>query len=394
MPGAPARLRVAIVRQRYDPYGGAERFIERMLPALERAGAETTLIARSADGWGARRLLVADPFYLGSTWRDASFARAARRAWKSGGFDLVQSHERIPGCDIYRAGDGVHAEWLDIRRAASGPGKGPLQRLGTALDPHHRYVCAVERRLFTHPALRAVICNSMMVRREIERRFGVAPQKLHVIHSGVDLDYFHPRHRAALRAAARAELGASEAAFVFLFVGSGFWRKGLDAAIGALARCADRHIILLVAGRDQRAVRVRYARQAHDAGLGDKVRFLGGRADMRSLYAAADCFVLPTRYDPLPGAALEALAMGLPAIVGRRSGAAEVLRPGSGWICDPGDIDGLAQMMREAARVAREPDSAAAARAASERCGIDDMTRKLTGLYTELTQVRPGSGPR
>ena len=44
-------MRLAIVRQRYTPYGGAERFIERTLPALERAGAEVTLIARSVEGW-------------------------------------------------------------------------------------------------------------------------------------------------------------------------------------------------------------------------------------------------------------------------------------------------------------------------------------------------------
>ena len=79
VPDVPARLRVAIVRQRYNPYGGAERFIERTLPALERAGVEPTLIAWRADGWGGRRLVAVDPFYLGSTWRDASFARAARR---------------------------------------------------------------------------------------------------------------------------------------------------------------------------------------------------------------------------------------------------------------------------------------------------------------------------
>ena len=131
-------MRVALVRQRYNPYGGAERFIERALPALERAGAELTLIARSAEGWSARRLLVTDPFYLGNAWRDASFARAARRAWEAGGFDLVQSHERIAGCGVYRAGDGVHAEWLDIRRAAAGR----AERLGIALNPYHRYVCA------------------------------------------------------------------------------------------------------------------------------------------------------------------------------------------------------------------------------------------------------------
>ena len=37
-------MKVAIVRQRYNPYGGAERIVARVLPALERAGAEVTLL--------------------------------------------------------------------------------------------------------------------------------------------------------------------------------------------------------------------------------------------------------------------------------------------------------------------------------------------------------------
>lgn len=371
-------MRVALVRQRYNPYGGAERFIERALPALERAGTELTLIARSAEGWDARRAIAVDPFYLGSAWRDASFARAARAAWQAGGFDLVQSHERIAGCDIYRAGDGVHAEWLAIRSTAASA----AVQFGIGLNPYHRYVCAAERSLFGHPALRAVVCNSAMVRGEIERRFGVAPGKLHVIHNGVDLDYFHPRHRPQLRDAARAELGASAQDFLFLFVGSGFWRKGLDAAIGALAACADTRFRLAVAGRDSDAAR--YATQGAAAGLGDRLRLLGGRDDMRRLYAAADCFILPTRYDPFPSTALEALAMGLPAIVGQRSGAAEIIRPGGGWICDPGDIAGLAELMREAARMSKGA-AGDTARKSAEDFGIDDMARRLTELYTTLT---------
>src|SRR5260221_6608048 len=92
-----------------------------------------------------------------------------------------------------------------------------------------------------------------MLRTEIGRRFAVAPEKLHVIYNGVDLEHFHPRERAALRAAARAELGAGEGETLFLFVGSGFWRKGLDAAIGALAACANPAFRLLVGGRDRQA---------------------------------------------------------------------------------------------------------------------------------------------
>ena len=389
----PERMRIALVRQRYNPYGGAERFIERALPALERAGAEVTLVARSFEGWGARRVVPVDPFHVGNVWRDWSFARAARRAWQAGGFDLVQSHERIEGCDIYRAGDGVHASWIEIRRSAAGP----LERLGIALNPYHPYVCAAERRLFAHPRLRAVICNSNMVRDEIRYAFRIAPDKLHVIYNGVDLEHFHPRHRQALRAAARARLGLGAQDVLYLFVGSGFARKGLDAAIRALAQCMTGPyyppLHLIASGRDRD--RARFEALARASGLGDRVRLPGTLDDLRPLYAAADCFILPTRYDPFPNTVLEALAMGLPVIVGRRSGAAEIVRPGQGgWICEPGDLPGLASQMREAARSAADRQVGAAASAAArftaEGYGIERMARKLTDLYTALTSPAAG----
>ena len=382
-------MRIALVRQRYNPYGGAERIIERALPALERSGVEVSLIARSwqsgATGWEARKVVLANPFYAGNLWRDISFARAARRAWEAGNFDLVQSHERIPGCDIYRAGDGVHAEWLDIRRAAAAP----RERIGIALNPYHRHVCAAERQVFEHPRLRAVICNSNMVREEIRRRFGLAPGKLHVIHNGVDLEHFHPRHRAELRAPARAALGAADGEVLFVFVGSGFARKGLDAAIRALAGCGSAPYRLVVAGGDRNAAR--FAALAAGAGLANRVRLLGGRDDVRPLYAAADCFILPTRYDPFPNTVLEALAMGLPAIVGRRSGAAEAVRHGdNGWICEPEDLAGLVRLMHAAARAATDDAARAAARSTAEGYGIDDMARKLIDLYGTLLAAPGG----
>jgi UDP-glucose:(heptosyl)LPS alpha-1,3-glucosyltransferase len=219
----------------------------------------------------------------------------------------------------------------------------------------------------------------------------VAAEKLHVIYNGVDLEHFHPRHRAGLRAAARDELGAGERDFLFLFVGSGFWRKGLDAAIAALAACRDASFRLAVAGRDRDAAG--FLKQAAAAGLGDRLRLLGGQEDPRRLYAAADCFILPTRYDPFPNTVLEALAMGVPVIVGRRSGAAEILRaPGSGQVCDPGNVDGLAQRMREAARAGRSPEGSAAARSVAEHYGIDGMAQRLTTLYATL--LAPAGGGR
>ena len=372
-------MKLAIVRQRYTPFGGAERFVARALPALERAGAEVTLITRSASGWGARRMLRVDPFHVGNLWRDWSFARAARAAWRREGFDLVQSHERIPGCDVYRAGDGVHRRWLEIRRAAAGP----LERLGIALNPYHRYICRAEKQMFEHPRLRAVICNSEMVREEIRRGFRIAPEKLHLIYSGVDLAHFHPGLRESLRGPARAGLGCSPRDMLFLFVGSGFSRKGLDAAIAALAKGGNPGFRLVVAGRDREEARFRAL--AGRLGVASRVRFLGGREDVRPLYAAADCFILPSRYDPFPNTALEALAMGLPAIVSSHCGAAEVLERGaSGWVCEPDDVAGLAALMAEADRALRGAGLGAAARATAERFGIDAMAARLTELYEKL----------
>jgi UDP-glucose:(heptosyl)LPS alpha-1,3-glucosyltransferase len=376
------RMRLAIVRQRYNPFGGAERIVARALPALERAGSEATLIARSAEGWGARRVMIVAPFYLGRVWRDWSFARAARAAWRRAAFDVVQSHERIPGAPLYRAGDGVHRRWLELRAASAGW----LERLGIAINPYHRYVRAAERRMFEHPRLRAVICISEMVRADILRAFRIDPGKLHVIYNGVDLEHFHPRERAR-REAARASLGYGPRDMVFLFVGSGFPRKGLGAAIDALAAAREPRFRLLVVGKDR--YQARFAERARAAGLAERVRFLGGQEDVRPFYAAADCLLMPSRYEPFGSTALEALAMGLPVIASSRCGAAEILEPGvQGWVCEPDDPRGLARLMMLADAATGSPAMGEAARRRAERYGIDAMAGKLVELYGTLAAPR------
>lgn len=381
-------MRIALVRQRYNPYGGAERFVERAIGALEREGAQVTLITRQWRDDGRRRAVIVDPFYLGRLWRDIGFGAGVQALLARNRFDLVQSHERIAGCDLYRAGDGVHRQWLAHRAAA----EGPLARLGIWLNPWHRYTCAAERAMFLHPDLRAVICNSHMVAAEIRAHFPPAAGKLHVIYNGVDLQHFAPQARAALRAQAREAHGCPAGAPVFAFVGSGFARKGLGAAIDALAALNAQvpegglRAQLLVAGRDR--AQASFARRAARAGVAGDVRFLGGVDDVRPVYAAADCFILPTRYDPFPNTALEALAMGLPVIVSTQCGAAELVRPGdNGWVCPPDDPHALAGHMIEAARACGSPQAesmSAQARRSAEPFGIESMADQMIALYREL----------
>lgn len=366
-------VRVAVVRQRYADDGGAERFVARMLEAFRGRPIELALVTREWSDGGTVEFLKCNPFYLGRLWRDSSFARGVCRLLRSRRFDLVQSHERIACCDIYRAGDGVHAEWLEQRSRALGA----LARLSLALNPYHRYLCRAERRLFQSPRLRAVICNSHMVKDEIMRRFGLPAERLHVIYNGVDTRAFHPdlkRHRGTVR----AQHGIAADAPLFLFVGSGFERKGLAAALAALAPVRDAH--LLVVGRDKHAAR--FQRHAHRLGIAGRVHFVGKQPDVKPYYGAADALVLPTLYDPFPNVALEAMAAGLPVITSRKCGAAEIIKDNeNGYVCDAIDVAALHAAMTKLIPGAPRAAMGAAARRTVEALDFERMTTQLLTLY-------------
>jgi UDP-glucose:(heptosyl)LPS alpha-1,3-glucosyltransferase len=373
-------MQIALIRQRYTAFGGAERFVANALEALKSQGAQLTLVTRHWQARAGLDAIVCDPFYLGSLWRDWSFARAVCRELARRDFDLVQSHERIACCDVYRAGDGVHAQWLANRRAA----RGAAGRLALALNPYHRYVLAAERGLFTSPRLRAVICNSRMVKEEIRRHFGVAEERLHVIYSGVDTAAFHPELRTRHRQAVRERHGIANDVPVFLHVGSGFERKGIAQLLAALARLPGTAHALIV-GKDKHLRR--FQRLADHLGLAGRVHFTGGLTDVKPYYGAADVFCLPTLYDPFPNAALEAMASGLPVVTSAQCGAAELIEPGNnGFVCNALDVTALAEAMRRAAE--RSSEMGVAARRIVEPLTLAAMSARLVELYQQLLGAR------
>ncbi len=378
-------MKIAIVRQRYNPFGGAERFVERALAALAGEGAEVTLITRNWDGAPREgfRQITCDPPYSrlfgGRAARDRSFAIAAQQIMASGGFDVTQSHERIPGCKIFRAGDGVHAAWLEHR----GRILGPWQRATQTWSPYHRYVLQAEKAMLSDPALRTVICNSQMVADEFQRFYGVDRSKLQVIYNGVDTEVFHPGLADEFRRSVRAANGVPDDAPLLLFVGSGFERKGVPQLLRAAKRMrrTDARIVIIGADRKLKSMQ----KLSELLGLTRRVLFTGPLQDVRPWYGAADGFVLPTLYDPCPNAALEALACGLPVLTSTTCGAQEWVRAGeNGWVVDAVDIDGLAQRLDDLAGLAGQAGARVAARRVAETLTLPAMADRLLALYRAL----------
>ncbi len=375
-------MRLAIIRQRYTPQGGAERFLESALEAVLERNVAITLYTRE---WPQTNLQliephICDPSYVGALWRDWGFARAVGRAIGTARMNLVQSYERVLTCDVYRPSDGVHATWLE-ERLKDAPA---TLRLRVALSPWHRYTLSMERRLFASPWLRAVLCSSTMVRDDIRTRFGLPEERLPVIYNGVDSEFYSPalrEHRERIRAKYRIP----DDAVTFLLVGSGFRRKGVPAAINALSELpAPAHLVIV--GDDRQLER--YKRMARDAGVRERVTFTGAQADVAPFYGAADAFVLPAIYDATPDAAMEAMASGLPVVTSTKSGAAELVKAhAAGFVCDSRDAPTLATHMRALldgdARL-RMGDSA---RRAVMPLSPAAMTLKLVLLYKELLEA-------
>jgi len=371
-------MKIALIRQRYTPFGGAERFVANAVHALQAEGASLTVITRQWESGGEGNALICNPPYLGSLWRDWSFARCVCDTLRKHPFDLVQSHERVACCDIFRAGDGVHREWLRQRRRILGP----VGKLRLALNPYHRYVLAAEKKLFSSPRLKAVICISRMVKDDILRHYAVPEDKLHIIYNGVDTAVFHPSLAAKHREATRVAFGIPPDAPLFLFVGSGFERKGLAVALSAMTELPEK-AHLLVVGKDKQMKK--FMRQAANLGIAGRIRFAGGQKDVKPFYGAADALVFPTLYEPFGNVVLEAFACGLPVITSSNSGAAELIQEGgNGFTCDPLDQRQLSEAMEKLLSPDLRRKAAVAARTTAESFSLERMSLDLMSLYNAL----------
>jgi UDP-glucose:(heptosyl)LPS alpha-1,3-glucosyltransferase len=325
---------------------------------------------------------VVDPPFLGRTARDAGFAHAvcARLAEIPG--TLVQSHERIACCDVYRAGDGVHAVWVEERMRDTSA----WERLALAASPYHRYMLDAERRLYASPRLRQVICISHMVQEEIHARFRLPLDRLPVIYNAIDPEVFTPA-LAVHREAVRTRLGIPAEAVVFLLVGSSYARKGVGRAIEALAAVPP-PAHLLVVGRDRHPGR--YLALARHCGVEHRVTIAGAQTDPKPFYGAADAFVLPTLYDALSNAVLEALACGLPVVTTTRCGAGELVAAHhAGSVCDVRDLGAIATAMRILLDPAARHRASAGALAAVRPLTPAAMAARLIELYEGLL-ANPG----
>ena len=258
--------------------------------------------------------------------------RLARRV-KEGRFDVIYGNGTTANFVVALLGLWLNVPVVWHVRYTSIPG--PLERL-------HRALAATR-------AVRRIVCVS----KPAAALLAHVPEKVVVVHNGVDVDAFTPGRSAG---GLRTTLGLGEDVVIFGSHGRILRKKGyvemLTAARVALTllRADERprcHFVIIGdTPQDFRPDHLAECRQlAATLGIEKNVTFLGFKADVRPFLADFDVTVVPSIYpDPLPRAVIESMAAGKPVLAFDVGGVGEMLGSGEGTLLKgrPPDVQGLA----------------------------------------------------
>jgi glycosyltransferase involved in cell wall biosynthesis len=322
-------MKIAIIRRKFNPFGGAEQFINRTIQGLSAFNVASTIIAESwtkndnapsNQGW-----IQAEVHGSSRASKFLSFNQSVANILITNKFDLIQSHERLLGADIYRLGDGIHASWV-ARLAKASPWH---TRLWLKIDPYHKAVIKTEKAMAQDPNL-TYVANSQLVQQELMDWYNVPKSRIVLIENGIDTKAFSPTS-VANKAAEKTKLGLSPQFPTVLFVGSGFARKGAFELLVAVSTLPDFQLIIV--GQDKQLAKLN--KRVKALKLEKRVLVTGPQHDIKNHLAAADLFCLPSLYDPFPNAVLEALCSALPVVVTDAVGIADVVsQHNAGMVCE------------------------------------------------------------
>jgi sugar transferase (PEP-CTERM/EpsH1 system associated) len=247
-------------------------------------------------------------------------------------------------------------------------------------ESHWRY--ALDR--LTHPLADQIICVSEQVADFVVQRVGVPREKTVVIPNGVELEDFNDLPTSE---EARSVLDLPPDKALVGTVTRLNEVKRVDVLLEASARLEGAHTVIVGDGPE----RTRLEAMAHRLGLAPRVHFVGQQLDVRPWLAALDVFLLPSDWEGMSNALLEAMAAGLPVVATAVGGTPEVVVEGAtGFLVPPGDPAALAEVTT---RLLGDSDLRSAmgeaGRARAERhFSIAETVRRTEELYTTLLEQK------
>lgn len=229
-----------------------------------------------------------------------------------------------------------------------------------------------------------IICNAHALKRFIVATHGASPERIAVVHNGVDTDYFTPDPMA------RGESPTIVSLARFVKIKD---PMTLVEAFREVCRLIPEASLTMVG---EGPLKPQVERYVSETGIGDRVKILPGTTDVRPFLRSAWCFVLSSLSEGLPNVVLEAMSAGLPVVATRVGGVPEIVGEGeTGFLVKPGDFRSLAasliKILEDEGR-ARVMGVAARQRAVRDH-SLTGMVRKTERVFLDaVEEVRRGGG--
>jgi glycosyltransferase involved in cell wall biosynthesis len=302
--------RLALVITELAP-GGAERCLVELATRLDRSRFSPVVYSLMPPP-DQRRAALVDRLaqaripveFLGLTrpWEYFAAVRRLAEMLREQQAEIVQAflfHANVVGTRAARLAEVPHLA-TGIRVADPRWWRVALERAATASADKH-------------------VCVSQSVA-ESCRRSGYAAEKLVVIPNGIEMERWRDAEPMDL-----STFTVPPGRRAMVFVGRLDKQKGLDRffrELPAVFREMPQHDLVLVGEGPQKAT---LARAAKWLGIDERVHFVGWRDDVPSVVAAANLVVLPSRWEGMPNAVLEAMAAGKPVVAMQAEGIVELL---------------------------------------------------------------------
>ena len=306
-------MRLAFCIFKYFPFGGLQRNFLNILQFLLDRGHHITVYTTQWDGEvpeGIHLTCVAAHAFS-NHGKVQRFANAVRSLMQTEEFDAVIGFNKIPGLDVYYAGDPCY-DALTQRRYSERLGS--FEWLRWFNPRYHRYR-SMEKAVFDPMAQTQILFLSPNQQSEFLAHYGTPSARCHMLPPGMLADRQPVADRVQARQKIRQEFHIPEDEFVMLMTGSCLKTKGLDRALHALSslpRTTRSRCQLLTVGDERARAFIPLAKKL---GIQDRLHISGPRSDIPTFMASSDVLLHPAYSDNTGTVLLESMVYALPSVV-------------------------------------------------------------------------------
>ncbi len=295
---------------KYFPFGGLQRDFLQIAKACQAQGHQIRIYVMSWQGEIPSNIEIIQVPQKGLTnhSKNQHYATWVHQHLLAHPVDKVVGFNKMPGLDVYFAGDSCYAEKVSH--------KGFFYKLSKRC----RHYLAFEDAVFNPVSKTQLMMLTKKQITEFKQHYHTQDNRFHLLPPGIAMDRKYHQGAIEKRQQFRASNHLGDSDFIIIQIGSDFKRKGVDRSLYAIAQLPDelkQRVTYLIVGQDKPEP---YQKLAKSLNIDKQIRFYSGRNDIPDFLFAADLLLHPARQEAAGMVLIEALAAGVPVIVSGISG--------------------------------------------------------------------------